>query len=367
MIKLQTKIKGAIEQKIFSGIAIDLIKEGVKLYSLYEGKTLFEDKKEKELQPVDINKDSVFDIASLTKPLCTAIIAGIMVDQGLISFDTKISEIFDDYSISYNKDLGLVTIQHLLDHSSGLEPWFGLHTLVNNRSDAYMLTRMRPICYQPGTRHVYSDLGYIILGEIIEIILQNKLNIIFDNLISSPLGLDHVFFVPSDEKKNAYSFVSTGYSKTRNKILLGEVNDENAYILDGVAGHAGLFSTVNDLSSIAQNILDTFKGRGAKQIINRKTLSKMFQRTHEDTEWCMGWHYPSKDNSTAGKLMSKNSIGMTGFTGTSIWIDLDKDLVISILANRTMAPDSAIFGGETDRFTSLRPFIHDLIIGELAL
>lgn len=367
MIKLQTKIKESIEQKIFSGIAIDLIKEGSKLYSLYEGKTLFDHKKEKELQAIDINKDSVFDIASLTKPLCTAIITGIIVDQGLISFETKISEIFDDYSISYNKDLASVTIQNLLNHSSGLEPWFGLYTLVNNRSDAYMLTRMRPVCYQPGTKHVYSDLAYIILGEIIEIILQNKLNIIFDNLISSPLGLDHIFFAPSDEKKNTYSFVSTGYSKTRNKVLVGEVNDENAYVLDGIAGHAGLFSTVQDVCSIAQNILDTFKGRDTKQIISRNTLNKMFQRSDNNPDWCMGWHYPSKDNSTAGKLISPNSIGMTGFTGTSVWIDLDKDLVISILANRTIAPDSAIFGGETDRFTNLRPFIHDFIIGELAL
>jgi serine-type D-Ala-D-Ala carboxypeptidase len=363
VIKLQTKIKEAIEEKIFSGIAIDVKKDGTNVYSIYEGKTLLESKK--DLEAVDVNKNSIFDIASLTKPLCTALITGILIDQGLLSFETKIAEIFDDYSISYNKDLDSVNIQQLLNHSSGLEPWFGLYTLVNNRSDAYMLTRTRPICYKPGTRHVYSDLGYIMLGEIIEIVLQNKLNIIFDKFISSPLGLENIFFIPTEDKKNNYSFVSTGYSKNRDKELLGEVNDENAYILNGVSGHAGLFSNADNVSSIAKNILETFKGKNQKTIISQNTLQKMLQK--DDSEWCMGWHYPSKDNSTAGKLMSQNSIGMTGFTGTSLWIDLDRNIIISILANRTIAPDSAILGGEIDRFTNLRPLIHDLIIGELGL
>ena len=374
MIKLQTKIKDSIEQKIFSGIGINLRKDGRTLYSIYEGATSFEqpdkdkNKKPNNLQSVNIiNRDSLFDIASLTKPFCTATVIGIMVDKGLISFETKISDIYDEYSISYNKDLASVSIQQLLNHSSGLEPWFGLYTLVNNRSDAYMLARMRPVCYQPGTRHVYSDLGYIILGEIIEILSQNKLNWVFNNLISSPLELNQIFFIPTDNKDSEHSFVSTGYSKIRDRFLIGEVNDENAYILNGVCGHAGLFSTVDNLSYIAQNLLDTLSSKEGKSIISKGTIIKMFERTSNDSEWCMGWHYPTMDNSTAGKLISPNSIGITGFTGTSLWMDLDKGFIINIMANRTIASDSAIFGGETDRFTNLRPYIHDLIIGEIGL
>jgi len=158
--------------------------------------------------------------------------------------------------------------------------------------------------------------------------------------------------------------VSTGYSQIRNKVLTGETNDENTYVFKGIAGHAGLFGTASDVSSLAQYLVDSLNNKTESPIISKQTLTKIFERNADGSEWAYGWHYPTA-NSTAGSLISKNSVGMTGFTGTSIWMDFDRDLIITILANRTVAADSAKFGWNKDRFTDIRPQLHDIIIGEL--
>ena len=366
MEKLKQVIQKAISEKMFSGIGIEVNYKGKNVLSLYDGKTFFDEAGQEE-GPNVVTPSHLFDLSSLTKPLCTSLVASILVNKGTLSFDTKICDIFDEYALSYNKDLKDISVANLLGHSSGLDSWYEIYNVVKNRSDAYMFVRSRPRSYVTGSQHVYSDPGYIMLGEVSEIVLEHKLDYIFDHFVTAPLELHDLCYSPTvnSSVKNDKKFVSSGFSNVRNKRLIGEVNDENAYVFKGVAGHAGLFGTATDVCKLGQHLLDIMQDKASYPVIDKQTLSTLFNRPADGSEWAYGWHYPSKENSTAGKLISKNSVGMTGFTGTSIWIDFDNSLVITILANRTVAPDSAKFGGDKDRFSVLRPLLHDIIIGEI--
>jgi len=350
--KLKKLIEDGLKQGTYSAISIEVVKDNSVLLN--------------EIVGENISKDHRYDLASLTKPLSTAMLASILLSNKTLDKKTKIGDIYSEYSISLNPALSEITIQDLLDHSSGLEAWFPIYKTVRSRSDAYMFVRSRTPSYKKNEKHLYSDLGYIMLGEIIEVIFQKRLDYLFDHYISSPLNLRKLSFVSTktenEEKKD--KFVSTGFSDIRNKNLCGEVNDENAFVLEGVAGHAGLFGTIDQTSRLATHILNIIKDKEEHDHITKDTLLNMIKRS-DNSEWACGWHYPSQKNSSSGTLMSKNSIGMTGFTGTSIWIDIDREIVITVLSNRTVAKDSAKFGGEADSFTKMRPLIHDAIMGEL--
>lgn len=366
MEKLKQSVKKAISEKVFSGIGIEVNHKGKNVFSMYDGKDLFEEKGQKN-DPEIVTPSHFFDLASLTKPLCTSLLTSILVDKGSLSFDMKIADIMDEFSLSYNKDLKDIKIENLLNHSSGLDAWAQIYNTVNNRSEAYMLVRAKSLSYKTGSKHLYSDLGYILLGELLEITSEHKLNYLFEHFITSQMGLKELCFIPISDpsSKDNKKFVSSGFSTIRKKQLIGEVNDENTFVFNGIAGHAGLFGTARNVCSLGQALLNIIEDKESCPLISKNTLLKSFQRSSSDSEWGYGWHYPSGKNSTGGKNISKNSIGMNGFTGTSIWIDIDKSLVITILANRTIAPDAAKFGGVQDRFSSLRPLMHDIITGEL--
>ena len=368
MEKLKQVIKKAISDKVFSGIGIEVNHKGSNVLSLYDGKTFFDHHgKEKGQEPVAVTPKHLFDLASLTKPLCTSLLTSILVDKGCMNFNTPVYEILNEFSLSYNKEFDEMRIEHLLNHSSGLDAWSEIYSAVRNRSDAYMFVRSRPLCYVTGTKHMYSDLGYILLGELVEIILDHKLDYLFDHFVTQPLELHDLCYIPvtDTEPKKERNFVASGFSQIRNRLLIGEVNDENANVLNGIAGHAGLFGTASNVCSLGQHLMDIMQGNAKYPIISKNTLSKVLARPFDNSEWAYGWHYPTDQNSTAGKNISKNSVGMTGFTGTSIWMDLNNSLVITILTNRTIATDAAKFGGIQDRFSTLRPLLHDIITGEL--
>ncbi|MFH1223279.1 MAG: serine hydrolase domain-containing protein [Pseudomonadota bacterium] len=342
MKELKALISDAHKNKIFSAIAIEVYKKDNNILSVYEGTPLFDSSEKK--QP-EITEEYLFDLASLTKPLCTAVLCSLLFEKNILSLDTKISEIYDEYAISFNKELSDITMAQLLNHSSGLEAWFPIYKVSKSRSDAYMFLRSRGLSYKPGTKHVYSDLGYILLGEILEIVADKKLDYLFEHIIG-PLELKRIKYLPTNER-----IVSTGYSDIRKKQLTGEVNDENCFALGGISGHAGLFGTAKHTSLTAIHVFNEHK--------------MLFEKSSDGSEWAYGWHYPTPKNSSSGTLFSKNSVGITGFTGTSIWIDMEKDILVTILSNRSISPDSIKFGGETDKFTTLRPKLHDAIMGEI--
>jgi len=351
MKELKDLIGQAQKEKVFSAIAIEVLKNEKNVLSLYDGTTSFESD-DNGKRPSKVTDEHLFDLASLTKSLCTATLCSMLIEKNLLSLDTKISDVYGEYALSFNKELGNITVAQLLNHSSGLESWFPVYKTVTSRSDAYMFVRSRGLHYKTGTKHVYSDLGYIMLGEMLEIIMEKKLDYLFDH-ITGPLELKDIKFFPVQEHadKQDEKFVCTGYSDIRGRMLIGEVNDENCYTLDGVAGHAGLFGTAKDVTTVAKHIFKTHK--------------LLFQKSNDGSEWAYGWHYPTPQKSSSGTMLSQNSVGITGFTGTSLWIDMDNNIIITILSNRTVSPDSIKFGGDTDKFTILRPKLHDIIMGEI--
>jgi len=357
---LSNIINNAIKEKIFSGIAIEVMQNGKPIVSEYFGTTSFETETEKN---EDITDQHLFDLASLTKPLCTTLLCNTLLEKNLVMLNTSVADIFDQYALNFNKALAPITIKNLLNHSSGLEAWAPIYKFVKNRSDAYMFVRSRTLEYQTGTKHLYSDLGYIMLGEIIEILMEKRLDHLFELYVSEILELHNLKFIPLSIDSDDDKFVSSGYSEIRNKLLFGEVNDENCFALGGVAGHAGLFGTAKDVCLLSDHIRECITKTPTKPRISKNFVTTMLEKSKVNPEWASGWHYPSKEKSSAGQFLSQNSIGMTGFTGTSVWIDLDKEIVITILANRTISPISAKFGGETDSFTELRPKLHDAILG----
>jgi len=212
---------------------------------------------------------------------------------------------------------------------------------------------------------LYSDIGYIILGELLELYYGSRLYDIFENVVVKNFNLKDIGYVLIDGvcPRNKDLFVSSGYSENREKHLIAEVNDENASMMNGEALHAGLFSKTIEVENYGAMILNILKGRTNKPFIKKDLLEKLLQKT-DDSSWAASWHYPDKESSS-GSCFSKNSIGMTGFTGSSLWIDIDKDVVISILSNRTISKASAKFGGEKDEFSILRPTLHDIIMRNL--
>jgi CubicO group peptidase (beta-lactamase class C family) len=359
--ELQDIISKSIDDGIISCIGIEVIKEGTNVLSLYKGTPSFEDSK-----PIDEN--TYFDLASLTKPITTTTLAGIFMEKDLISTDTKLAEIYNEYALAFNPALSEVTLGNLLSHSSGLDAWYDLYDIVHSRSDAYMFLRTRGLSCPPGAKYLYSDLGFILLGEGLELISGKKLQDLNDLYITTPLHLYNLKYIPVSEKDemNVTNVVCTGYSSIRNRMLYAEVQDENTFVMNGVSGHAGLFGTAQDVTKFASHLLSVFLQKNTDTpVISQETIKKLWTRSREDSDWAYGWHYPSPGTSTAGRFISPGSVGMTGFTGCSLWIDLQKKIIITILANRTVSPFSAKMGGEKDKFSELRPLLHDKILGAL--
>lgn len=352
--KIIELINKKIEEKVISAFSIIVNEKGKELLNINIGKTCF--KKEAK----DINENSIYDIASLTKIFSTSFLFLNLLDQNPKLLDIKIKDVFDKYSISLNKEQEKICIKDLLSHSSGLEAYIPMYEFLKSRSDIYMFTRSRPLIYKTGSKNLYSDLGYILLGEILEVIHEKRLDEIFKEKISLALNLQKTFYL-NDEIRNE-TFVSSGHSNFRNIDLEGKINDENTFVMKNVSGHAGLFSSIKEVSKMALYIKDIFQEKENKKIFTKASLLKGLKK--QSKEWnYMGLHAPTKDSS-AGRFISQNSIGMTGFTGSSFWIDFNKDIVITILSNRTISKNSAKVGSQKDDFTNLRPMIHDIVLEE---
>jgi len=358
---LKELIQNCINKNIFSGIAISLSIKNQNKLNYFEGSNFNDLKFESEVKNTKISNNSIFDLASLTKVICGFTLTSYLIENNIISLETNITDIYNSNAIYINKEFQKIKIKNLLNHSSGLRSYLPLYKTCNSKSSVYAYLKSRVnLEYETNSKHIYSDLGYILLSEILELYFETKLSDIFEKIVAKNLNLKEIGYVllnnpcPRDQSL----FVSTGYSVNRNKNLIAEVNDENTYTMNGVSAHAGLFSNIEELNKFASFILDTYNGKNT--LISKKTLLELLKPS-VNSSWTCSWHYKSK-NSSSGSFLSDNSIGMTGFTGTSLWIDFDNNLIISILANRTINPNAAKSGSETDEFSILRPKIHDLIL-----
>jgi beta-glucosidase-like glycosyl hydrolase/uncharacterized protein YbbC (DUF1343 family)/CubicO group peptidase (beta-lactamase class C family) len=282
---------------------------------------------DKDSPPVEV--DTIYDLASLTKVVATTTMAMIMVDERRLDLDEKVQ---DYLPLFQGPGKEAVSVRMLLTHRSGIDWWAPLYE-ENSGSEAYLeQIQAMDLAYEPGSDYKYSDLGIILLGEILSRVSGQSLEEFVTERVFDPLAMDDTLYVPGEGLLPRIA--PTEFDEWRGRLIQGEVHDENAFALGGVAPHAGLFSTAGDLARFCQMLVNggVFEHQ---RIVSRKTVGLFTTRAGPDESMrALGWDTKSPENSSAGSLFSPISFGHTGFTGTSIWIDPERELFVILLTNR---------------------------------
>lgn len=273
--------------------------------------------------------ESIYDLASLTKVVGTATAAMILWDEGRLDLDAPVSRYLPSFAGGQKDN---VTMRHLLTHTSGLPAGRDLRRLASSAWEARTAVIATPLACRPGACQVYSDLGADVLGFAIEAIAGQGLDAFLAERVFQPLGMNDTRFRPDAGDRDRIA--PTEVSSPRGYPLRGEVHDENAWALGGVAGHAGLFSTAADLSLFAQMMLNHGTLNGVHVVSDSAVAT--FTRRVAGTR-ALGWDTADGEG-TAGVHMGEHAFGHTGFTGTSLWIDPDRELFVILLTNRVHAP-----------------------------
>lgn len=276
---------------------------------------------------------TIYDLASLTKVVATTTAAMLLYDEGRLDLDAPVSSYLPGFS---GGDKDRVTVRHLLTHRSGLPAGRQLWRLANSPSSARWAVVATPLVCAPGSCFIYSDLGADVLGWTIEAIAGVPLDEFVQQRVFGPLGMSDTFFRPADSLD--YRIAPTEIAPPRGYPLRGEVHDENAFVLGGVAGHAGLFSTAADLSVFAQMMLNGGQYDGVR-IISDSTVALFTRRAggiNAGGSRALGWDTADGDGSS-GVYLTSAAYGHTGFTGTSMWIDPERQMFVVLLTNRVHA------------------------------
>jgi CubicO group peptidase (beta-lactamase class C family) len=306
----------------------------------------------------EVSPSTLFDLASLTKVVATTPMAMLLYQRGLLDLDAPVAAIVPEFIFDAEKDprRRKVTLRMLLAHSSGLPAYEKLFLKARTRDELLHAAFITPLAADPGARAEYSDIGFIILGIALERLADESLDRFCQREIFAPLTMTNTTFNPPAEIRK--QIPPTCDDRTfRNRIIQGEVQDENASVLGGVAAHAGLFSTAPDLAKFAHSMLN-----GGSPIPRPETVSLFTRRESAPaaTSRTLGWDTPSSP-SQSGKYFSPQSFGHLGYTGTSLWIDPARQLSITLLTNRTW-PDCL-----NHAIKQIRPRFHDAIIESLNL
>jgi CubicO group peptidase (beta-lactamase class C family) len=314
----------------------------------------------------EATEDTTYDLASLTKVLATTPALMLLVAEGKLALDQPVCEILPAFA---ERGKEAISVRHLLAHCSGLRPWRAYHADLRERerksgerllgtsegrdSIVSRILRSAPV-HEPGEASVYGDLSFIVLGEVVAELAQEGLDSFCMRRIYEPLGMTHTGFRPIPSTGGRAGIAATEDCAWRDKVVWGEVHDPNAWAMGGVAGHSGLFGTVEDVLRFAREMLAA--DRGESEIFSEQIAYEFFRRQEltDGGDWALGWDTPTPGVSTSGKYFSPRSIGHTGFTGTSLWIDLERGWIVVMLSNRVHLV------AKRSRF-ELRPQVHDLI------
>ena len=302
--------------------------------------------REPESHPASL--ETIYDLASLTKPLATGLLCARLVQSGELTLDGSVS----NYLVEFDRsDKSGITVRELLTHSSGLPAWRPLYIIANGEKDgAIAAIANQPLENKPGARVVYSDLGFIALGFLLERLTGKQLAQLARSEIIEPLKLRSTFFNPSQAMRTGVAACESGnayeremcerdhavqtYTDWRTGVIWGEVHDGNAHFLGGAAGHAGLFSTAVETLRLANQFIG-----GLSELLSRDTC-ELFRRNMTDglnESRSFAWQLAATKDSTAGPGLPPDAFGHTGFTGTSCWIDAASERVYILLTNRTHA------------------------------
>jgi serine-type D-Ala-D-Ala carboxypeptidase len=276
---------------------------------------------------VPMTTDTVFDLASLTKPIATATSIMLLIEDGLIELDASAAKYIPEFGVNGKE---AITIRQLLTHQSGLLPDNSIQDYQDGPAVAFRRIHELDLRAEPGARFMYSDVGFIVLGEIVERVSGRTLDAFAKERIFAPLGMSETGFNPDSKLK-----LRAAPTQERNgDWMRGEVHDPRAYKLGGVAGHAGLFSTAEDLARYAQMLVNDGV-LGEARILKPETCQLM-QASQEVSSGIrtLGWDCRTGYSSNRGDLFSPRAFGHGGFTGTALWIDPDREMFVIFLSNR---------------------------------
>lgn len=350
-------LEGAIQSHAFPGCALGVLAGGEVVLADALGRFTYED------DAPAVQTDTVFDIASLTKVVSTTAVAMLLYQSGALDVDIPLGDLLPGFVVGRERTerARKITIRHLLAHSSGLPGYVDFFRKVDNPAALFRACLELPIEAPPGERTEYSDPGFILLGKALEVLLRTDLVVSAENMVFDPLDLTATRFSPPPAERHLIP--PTEIDQTfRHRRIQGEVQDENAFILNGAAGHAGLFSNVPDLLRFSREILAGAKSEGrasGKTLFSADTIETFALRQGpEGSSRALGWDTPSPESS-AGHHFSSHSIGHLGYSGCSLWIDLDADIAVVLLTNRTW-PDR-----ESQLIKQIRPALHDAVLESL--
>ncbi len=369
--KLETRLdeafRDALAARVFSGAAL--------LVSVGEGVTFAGNYGHLSWGGGPVTDATRFDLASLTKPLATVPLVMACVSRGTLALDDTLERFYPEVP----EDKRKITIRQLLAHCSGLAPYrqyfFELVKIEPEKRKAALASMImsEPLDFAPGSAAAYSDLGYMLLGFILEKILGSNLDELAREMVFSPLGIGELHFCPldtgggpeippaRDPRFEALEYAAAELCPWRKRVLSGEVSDENAWSLGGVAGHAGLFGTVRSVFAVVDHLRSIYQGRAEEPLMPRDVVRFFWTRgeTPADSTWALGFDTPRLAESSSGRYFSRRSVGHLGFTGTSFWLDLERDVAVVVLTNRVHP------SRENETHRAFRPRVHDIVMEAL--
>jgi CubicO group peptidase (beta-lactamase class C family) len=344
-ITSESKISSFLSERISSGdfpSAVYLIAEqGEPVFSDAIGNAVVQP------QQIPATPNTIYDLASLTKPLVTGLLCSTLIEAGELALDSSVAHYLGEFD---RTDRQAITIRQLLTHTAGLPGWRPLYILANGEPDRVAsIIASTDLEYAPGTRVIYSDLGFIALGLLLERLTGKKIAELAQTEIFEPLKLKQTFFNPemamqtgiaaceignAHERETCRTTEAGEFTNWRQDLIWGQVHDGNAYFLGGAAGHAGLFSTAAETLQITRQFLP-----GRSQLLKAPTCDLFCVNMTEGLNEArsVAWQLASTKDSTAGPALPPTSFGHTGFTGTSCWIDPRNERVFILLTNRTHA------------------------------
>ena len=367
--EVEREMDAAVERRVFPG-AVLLVREGTRVFyhRAFGHRSI-----EPEVTPM--TEDTIFDVASLTKPFATSIAMMLLVKEGKIALDDRVTRFFHNFGVHGKTH---ITFRHLLSHCSGLPAWRPYYKDIlqierhggrinflgspGAKAFVYQQIHRERLEQEPGRKALYSDLDFMLIGAAIEEVGGMSLDRFCHERIFRPLGVRSTGFIDLSQLRArrlepvTEMIAPTQRCPWRKKILCGEVDDYNAYAMGGVAGHAGLFASAKDLDALLGRLNDCY--HNLNPMIPQRIVQEFWTRNAAvpDSTWCLGWDTPSPQGSSAGAHFSPHSVGHLGFTGTSVWLDLEHNRHVLLLSNRVHPTR------DNDTIRAFRPFIHDLII-----
>lgn len=305
-----------------------------------------------------MTSETIFDLASLTKPLATSMAVMILIQRGELHLEQELGEILPLFK---DDEKSVITVKQLLQHNSGLADYRPYYKDIECLPAGIRKQALRnllvdePLLHPIGEKLLYSDLGFMILEWLVEHVSGKRLDGFVCETVYKPLGIDDLFFVDLNARKPGRVFAATEQCPWRKILLEGQVHDENAYAVGGIQGHAGLFGTAAAVHMLVMALLSAYSGQNPQSPFQTE-LVRLFFRRLPDTDKALGFDTPALENSSAGKFFSSNSVGHLGFTGTSFWLELDRRVVVVLLTNRVHPTRDNM------AIKAFRPKLHDAVM-----